>query len=105
MFCYNKPGIVGQRAFSDSLMIFMNPTKMAIHVWLNAIVSVLIFLATTGRLLGKPATITGDDKTTVMRSDLPESVDLRRQFKAWKLLPKNQGHRNTCSVFTTTAAL
>lgn len=36
---------------------------------------------------------------------LPTAVDLRPQFTAWGLVPHSQGRRNTCSVFTTAAAL
>jgi hypothetical protein len=32
-------------------------------------------------------------------------VDLRPEFKKWGLEPARQGHRGTCSVFTTTSAL
>jgi Papain family cysteine protease len=35
----------------------------------------------------------------------PTQVDLREQFKEFGLVPRSQGHRNTCSVFTTAAAL
>src|SRR5438132_10068920 len=79
---------------------------MASKIRLSIIVGVLIFLGAAGRLLGDDAAITkNEEKHTGLQSDLPKSVDLRRQFKEWKLLPKSQGHRNTCSVFTTTAAL
>ena len=36
--------------------------------------------------------------------NLPASVDLRPQMKLWGLEPRNQGRRNTCSVFATTGA-
>jgi hypothetical protein len=36
---------------------------------------------------------------------LPASVDLRDQLLAWKLPPRAQGPRGTCSVFTTCAAI
>ena len=35
---------------------------------------------------------------------LPTSVDLRPQFAKWKLPPRGQGERNTCSVFVTVGA-
>lgn len=45
-------------------------------------------------------------------SDLPEqsaiippAIDLRPQFASFDLTPRRQGKRNTCSVFTTAAAL
>jgi C1A family cysteine protease len=36
---------------------------------------------------------------------LPPQVDLRPEFVKFGLKPRSQGNRNTCSVFTTTAAL
>jgi C1A family cysteine protease len=36
---------------------------------------------------------------------LSPHIDLRPQFKEFGLTPRSQGHRNTCSVFTTAAAL
>lgn len=35
---------------------------------------------------------------------LPAQVDLRPQFEAWKMPPRRQGRRNTCSVFVTAGA-
>jgi hypothetical protein len=35
---------------------------------------------------------------------LPEKVDLRPLFEKWKLPPRAQGARNTCSVFVTVGA-
>ncbi len=35
---------------------------------------------------------------------LPPKVDLRSQLDRWKLSPRNQGQRNTCSVFVTVGA-
>lgn len=35
---------------------------------------------------------------------LPEKVDLRPQFALWKMPPRAQGARNTCSVFVTVGA-
>jgi hypothetical protein len=37
--------------------------------------------------------------------ELPAQVDLRPTLNDYGLGPRRQGHRNTCSVFTTTAAL
>lgn len=49
------------------------------------------------------------DESTSNRSKttlaLPKSVDLRPEFNRWKLAPRSQGSRNTCSVFVTTGAL
>jgi hypothetical protein len=36
---------------------------------------------------------------------LPAKVDLRPELKKYELTPRSQGHRNTCSVFTTAAAM
>jgi len=38
------------------------------------------------------------------RAAQPDQVDLRPQFEAWKLPPRRQGRRNTCSVFVTAGA-
>lgn len=35
----------------------------------------------------------------------PESVDLRPEFERWKLSPRPQGGRSTCSVFAITGAI
>ncbi len=35
---------------------------------------------------------------------LPQKVDLRSQWERWKLPPRGQGERNTCSVFVTVGA-
>src|SRR6185295_14967266 len=35
---------------------------------------------------------------------LPASVDLRPRFEGWKMSPRSQGRRNTCSVFVTAGA-
>lgn len=35
---------------------------------------------------------------------LPDQMDLRPQFAKWKLPPRGQGPRNTCSVFVTVGA-
>jgi hypothetical protein len=37
-------------------------------------------------------------------SPLPEKIDLRPVFSQWKLPPRPQGSRNTCSVFVTVGA-
>lgn len=37
--------------------------------------------------------------------ELPHAVDLRPDFEKLGLMPRRQGKRNTCSVFTTTAAI
>ncbi|MCA9258690.1 MAG: hypothetical protein KDA61_05805 [Planctomycetales bacterium] len=51
----------------------------------------------------------GDDQSPPaarsVDSNLPRRVDLRVHFKRWRLDPRKQGHRNTCSVFVTTEAL
>lgn len=44
----------------------------------------------------QPAMLSGPDDIT---------VDLRPQFKAFNLVPRGQGSRPTCSIFTTVAAL
>src|SRR5438270_646622 len=36
---------------------------------------------------------------------LPDAIDLRPLFEKWKLEPRRQGGRGTCSVFTVTGAL
>src|SRR5262245_16978726 len=36
------------------------------------------------------------------KKKLPARVDLRPQMTEWGLVPRRQGRRNTCSVFTTT---
>lgn len=42
---------------------------------------------------------------TRVEPPLPASVDLRPRFEALGLVPRAQGPRPTCSIFTTTAAL
>lgn len=39
------------------------------------------------------------------QDELPSKVDLRPEFKKYGLGPRRQGSRNTCSVFTTAAAM
>ncbi len=51
------------------------------------------------------ATNTATKKQPSPAEQLPSSVDLRPQMKEWGLTPRHQGHRNTCSVFTTTGVL
>lgn len=47
-----------------------------------------------------------DPKSTAAQTDeLPPQVDLRPELTKLDLGPRRQGSRNTCSVFTTTAAL
>jgi hypothetical protein len=49
---------------------------------------------------------TGSGADSAERSAaIPPAVDLRPQFASFDLTPRRQGKRNTCSVFTTTAAL
>lgn len=56
--------------------------------------------ALVGDGAGKIATL-----TAAMLALAPgDSVDLRPNYERWGLLPKRQGSRGTCSVFTTTAA-
>ena len=45
------------------------------------------------------------ESTEAKSKELPTSVDLRPQFKEQGLMPRNQGSRGTCSVFTTAAAI
>lgn len=59
---------------------------------------------------GTIASITVADETSVSKSEadlstLPVAVDLRPQFEEFGLGPRRQGRRNTCSVFTTVAAM
>lgn len=46
-----------------------------------------------------------DAKPVPTESKLPAEVDLRPQFEDYGLGPRRQGRRNTCSVFTTVAAM
>jgi hypothetical protein len=70
------------------------------------VTSVLIVVAAARSLCGDDSTSTKNNKKLdVVKSNLPASVDLRPQFMRWKLLPKSQGKRNTCSVFATAGAL
>lgn len=44
-------------------------------------------------------------KGTASNQPLPNHVDLRPQLSKFGLMPRSQGHRNTCSVIVTAAAL
>ncbi|MFO0946964.1 MAG: C1 family peptidase [Planctomycetota bacterium] len=57
-------------------------------------------------LLNVPAARAEVQATAIASTkDLPSSVDLRPEMEAWKLFPKRQGKRNTCSVFVTVGAM
>ena len=63
---------------------------------MSCLVPVVLLLSTT--LFMPTDSMGGDDQP------LPEKVDLRPQFAKWKLPPRAQGARNTCSVFVTVGA-
>ena len=70
------------------------------------LLSMLIISAASAQLFADKTTeVTNPELRTPTGPELPKSKDLRPQFKTWNLLPKSQRKRNTCSVFTTTAAL
>jgi len=50
-------------------------------------------------------TISTNASATSGAATLPDTVDLRSHFENWGLERRNQGKRNTCSVFTMTGAL
>ena len=61
----------------------------------------------TGTVLGVEPILghaTAQQAPGVESTPLPTTVDLRPQFEAWKLPPRRQGRRNTCSVFVTVGA-
>ena len=60
------------------------------------VISAVLLLSTT---LFMPTDLSGGGD-----QPLPEKVDLRPQFAKWKLPPRAQGTRNTCSVFVTVGA-
>src|SRR5262245_13286271 len=74
------------------------------HAGSKGLVSVVMaILAVAGSL--PPAEARRDDGAASAPSTWPVMVDLRPKLDRWGLGPQRQGARNTCSVFTTTAAL
>ena len=63
---------------------------------MSRVISVWLLLSAC---LLMPTDSSGDDDRA-----LPEKVDLCPQFAKWKLPPRAQGTRNTCSVFVTVGA-
>jgi len=70
--------------------------------WLLCLLSSSTVLALAAEPTPGPAT--KQDTPAAESELLPEKVDLRPQFEAWKLPPRRQGRRNTCSVFVTAGA-
>lgn len=63
---------------------------------MSRLILILMLLATS---FFTPTNSVGDGE-----QPLPQKVDLRQQFAQWKLPPRAQGDRNTCSVFVTVGA-
>lgn len=77
-------------------------------------VSLFVFGSIANFVLATEAALTSTAPTTqasvevtppATSPQLPKEVDLRPQFREFGLVPRVQGHRGTCSVFTTVGAL
>lgn len=53
----------------------------------------------------KPLETIASPNSKASEKKLPARVDLRPQMTEWGLVPRRQGRRNTCSVFTTAGVL
>ncbi len=82
----------------------------------SAIVSLSAAFAMCGPMRGEPApskplapsadtAAPAAPTEAAQTAELPSEVDLRPQFRKYELAPRRQGRRNTCSVFTTAAAI
>lgn len=63
---------------------------------MSRVMPIVLLLSTA--LVMQANSLASDDRP------LPEKVDLRPQFDKWKLPPRAQDARNTCSVFVTVGA-
>lgn len=52
-----------------------------------------------------PAAVESDTRPAAAAATFPASVDLRPTFARYNLPPRPQGHRGTCSIFTTCEAI